>query len=181
MNIGLRSLAALTLMALLTGCASMQPQDFAKSPTHFELDTYFVGHARSWGVFENSEGQPHKSFVCDSYGRRTGKGEIHLHQDFAFSTGKKQTRDWTIRKTDATHWEATANDMVGVARGHGEGNAFYWEYDITLNSKNPLATVHVRQWMYLVEGTDILMTHLVITKMGITVAEVSETIRKVKN
>jgi hypothetical protein len=86
---------------------------------------------------------------------------------------------WRIRRVDSTHWEATANDMVGTARGEGLGNALYWEYTIGLNLKNPLATVHIRQWMYLAEGADSLMTRLVITKLGIKVSDVTEVIHHV--
>jgi hypothetical protein len=167
------------LVLFLTGCASLQPQDFAKTPTHFELDRYFVGHKQSWGVFENIDGSPRRTFTCDNRGTRDKAGEVVLVQHFQFSDGKKQMRTWHIRRVDATHWDATANDMVGVARGECEGNAFFWEYDITLNPKNPLATVHVRQWMYQPEGTTSLMTRLVITKMGLAVGEVSEVIHPV--
>jgi hypothetical protein len=165
----------------LTGCASMQPHDFAGSPTRFELDRYFTGHARSWGVFENDSGQPHRSFVCDSYGKQNAKGDVALHQDFRFSDGKSQTRDWIIHRTDETHWEATANDMVGTAKGVGEGNAFYWQYTISLDKENPLATVHISQWMYLGVGTDTLMTRLIIRKLGIKVSQVSEVIHHVRD
>jgi hypothetical protein len=174
-----RLASALVLDLLLSSCATMQPQDFNKSSTRFELDRYFVGHARSWGVFEDTNGNPRRSFICDSYGKRDAKDVVLLHQEFKFSEGKTQTRDWHIRRVDATHWEATANDMVGTACGEGMGNAFYWEYAISLNLKNPLATVHVRQWMYLAEGTDSLMTRLVITKLGIKVSEVTEVIHHV--
>jgi hypothetical protein len=175
----MRCAIVLALAAILSGCASMQPADFVPSQTHFELDRYFVGHARSWGVFENPDGRPHRSFVCDSYGKRDAAGDVILRQYFHFSDGKTQRRNWRIHRDDATHWEATANDMVGVAHGQAEGNAFYWEYTITLDRKDPLATVHVRQWIYQPVGTDSLMTRLVITKMGITVAEVSEVIHHV--
>jgi hypothetical protein len=181
LTIILRSTLFVGTVYLIAGCASMQPSDFAKSTTRFELDRYFVGHARSWGVFENTDGKPRKSFVCDSYGKRNSEGVVLLHQDFKFSDGKTQTRDWRIRRVDSTHWEATANDMVGSARGEGHGNALYWEYTISLNMKNPLATVHIRQWIYQPEGTDSLMTRLVITKMGITVSEVSEVIHHVSD
>ncbi len=157
----------------------MQPQDFSRSPTHFELDRYFVGHARSWGVFENTDGQPSRSFVCDSYGKPDEKGDVILHQHFQFSDGKTQIRDWRIHRNDSTHWEATANDMVGIAHGEGHGSAFYWEYTIRLNSGNPLSTVHIRQWIYQPEGTDTLMTRLVITKLGLPVSEVTEAIHHV--
>jgi hypothetical protein len=179
----LRGVCAVILLGfvlLTTGCASLQPRDFAGSTTRFELDRYFVGHALSWGVFENRDGQPKRFFICNSYGKRNGDGSVVLHQHFRFSDGKTQQRDWVIHRIDATHWEATANDMVGVARGEGMGNAFYWEYNITVDRKNPLATVHIRQWMYLAEGTDTLTTRLVISKLGITLFEVTESIHHVR-
>ena len=163
---------------MTTGCASLRVQDFAKSETRFELDTYFTGHARSYGVFENTDGNPRRTFVCDSHGTREACGDVRLHQVFHFGDGKTQVRDWHIHRVDSTHWTATANDMIGIAHGEGQGNAFHWEYDITLNPKNPLATVHVRQWMYLAGDTETLMTRLVITKLGITVSEVSEVIHR---
>ena len=165
--------------ALLSGCASLTPPAFAHSPTHFELDRFFVGHNRSWGVFENLDGKPHQFFIADSYGRRAPGGDLILTQHFRFSTGKTQQRIWRIHRVDATHWNATANDMVGLAQGEGDGNAFYCEYDITLDRKNPLLTVHLRQWMYQPEGTSTLMTRLVITKLGFPISEVTESIHHV--
>jgi hypothetical protein len=180
MRLGLIFYASLLISAgVLTGCASMPVGDFAGSSTHFALDRFFDGHTRSWGVFENTGGAPKRSFTCDNRGRRDAAGDVVLTQHFHFSDGKTQGRVWHIHRVDATHWEATANDMIGVARGEGRGNAFYWEYTITLDRANPMATVHVRQWMYQPEGTTSLMTRLVITKMGVAVSEVSEVIHPV--
>jgi hypothetical protein len=175
----LRGLALLAGALLSAGCASLQPQDFAGSNTHFELDRYFLGHNLSWGVFENMGGQPRRFFTADSYGKRDGAGDIVLTQHFRFSDGKKQLRVWHVHRVDATHWDATANDLVGVAHGVGVGNAYRWEYTITLDRKNPLATVHVRQWIYQPEGTTTLMTRLVISKMGMPIFEASESIHHV--
>ena len=174
-----RALALFVFVLSISGCATVEPPDFSKSQTHFELDRYFVGHSRSWGVFENPHGQPKRYFTCDSYGKRDSSGDLVLTQHFQFSDGKTQERLWHINRLDASHWEATANDMIGTAKGEGSGNAFYWEYTITLDRKNPLATVHIRQWMYQPEGTETLMTRLVITKLGVTVFEVSEVIHHV--
>jgi len=173
---GLCVIAFLAAVLFLSGCAALQPEDFSKSKTRFELDRYFTGHTRSWGVFENSAGEPRRYFTCDSFGQRDGAGDVILRQHFRFSDGKIQEREWHIHRVDSTHWEATANDMIGMAHGEGSGNAFYWEYTITLDRRNPLATVHIRQWMYQAEGTDTVMTRLVITKLGVTVFEVSEVI-----
>jgi hypothetical protein len=174
-----RVAAGLSCLLLLAGCATLQPQDFAKSQTTFELDRYFTGHTRSWGVFESRGGQPHRFFTADSVGKRDARGVVTLTQHFRFSDGKTQMRVWKIWRADATHWEATANDMIGEARGEGLGNAFYWEYTITVDRDNPLATVHVRQWIYQPGGTDAVMTRLVITKMGLPLFQVSESIHHV--
>jgi hypothetical protein len=169
-----------TLLASIVlnfGCVSNRPQDFAGSTT-FELIRFFTGHSRSWGVFENSSGQPQRYFTCDSYGQRDNADDLTLTQHFRFSDGKTQLRHWQIHQVDSTHLEATANDIIGVARGVGFGNTVALEYTITLDQHNPLATVHIRQWIYQLEG-DRVMTRLVITKLGLTVVEVSEVIHHV--
>ena len=176
---GVFGLALFAATLLISGCAGLQPQDFAKSATHFELDRYFVGHTRSWGVFENMHGAPRRSFTCDNRGVRDAAGEVTLTQHFRFNDGKTQMRVWRIHRVDATHWDATANDMVGIAHGVGSGNAFYWEYNISVDQKDPPATVHIRQWIYQPEGTDSLMTRLVVTKLGVALFEVSEVIHRV--
>jgi hypothetical protein len=163
----------------LAGCATMQPQDFAGSKTRFDLIRYFTGHTKSWGVFENGGGAPKRWFMADSVGKLRPDGTLILTQHFVYSSGKKTMRVWQIRQIDATHWDGTANDLVGVAHGECKGNALYWTYNITVNRKNPLATVHVRQWIYQPEGTDTVMTRLVVTKMGLPLFEVTESIRHV--
>jgi hypothetical protein len=173
------ALALAVAVLALGGCAGVQPSYFAPSSTKFVLDRYFVGHTRSWGVFENRAGAPKRWFIADSIGKRQTDGTLVLTQHFRFSDHTTQERIWRIRRVDANHWEATANDMVGVARGTGGGNAFYWEYNITVNRANPLATVHIRQWIYQPEGTNTVMTRLVVTKLGLTLFEVTESIHHV--
>jgi hypothetical protein len=165
--------------ALLNGCATLQPRDFAGSKTHFDLIRYFTGHTRSWGVFENDGGAPKKWFVADSVGTRAPDGSLVLKQRFQYSDNTTQGRTWHLRRVDATHWDGTASDGVGVAHGTGGGNAFYWEYDIATDPKNPFATVHVRQWIYQPENTDTVMTRLVVTKLGLKLFEVTESIHHV--
>ena len=175
------SATLLASIVLDCGYASNRPQDFAGSKTRFELIRFFTGHCRSCGVFENSSGQPQRYFTCNSYGQRDTAGDLTLTQHFLFSDGKAQLRVWQIHQVDSTHLEATANDIIGVARGVGFGNTVALEYKITLDQHNPMATVHIRQWIYPIEGVDRVMTRLVITKLGLTVVEVSEVIHHVSS
>jgi hypothetical protein len=175
----LRTAGLLFAVFSLGGCASLQPQDFAGSKTRFILDRYFLGHTRSWGVFEDRGAAPKRWFIADSIGKRQPDGTLVLTQHFVFSDGKKQLRIWRIRRIDENHWDATANDMIGVAHGVGYGNTLHWEYTIRVDAKNPLSDVHIRQWIYQPEGTDTVMTRLVITKLGLPLFQVTESIHHV--
>jgi Protein of unknown function (DUF3833) len=147
----LRGVVALASFVLGSGCGSLQSQDLARSHSSFELIRFFTGHSRSWGVFETSHGQPRRYFTCDSYGKRTTADDLTLYQHFFFSEGKTQNRVWQIHRVDSSHWKAKADDMVGVAQAVSFGNTLSLEYTITLDRRNPMATVHIRQWIYQLE------------------------------
>ncbi len=90
----------------------------------------------------------------------------------------KQHRSWRIRKLDAHHYEATANDIVGTARGEASGNAFHWTFTLAASPGNPLANVQMTQSMYLQADGRSLINHTTIRKFGIAVAQVTETFRR---
>jgi hypothetical protein len=175
----LRGVVALASFVLGSGCVNLQSKDVARSHASFGLIRFFTGHSRSWGIFETSHGQPRRYFTCDSYGKRTTADDLTLYQHFVFSDGKTQNRFWQIHQVDSSHWEARADDMVGVAQAVSFGNTLSLEYTITLDRRNPLATVHIRQWIYQPEESGSLMTRLVITKLGLTIFQVSEVIHHV--
>ena len=81
-------------------------------------------------------------------------------------------------QTGPHHYEATANDVVGKARGEAQGNAFRWEYTIALKPGNPLANVRLHQWMYLPEGTETMFTRVAVKKFGIKIAQVTESFQR---
>lgn len=161
------------------GCSSLKPRDFADSNTVFQPDSYFIGHTRSWGVTENRAGEPKSRFTTDCHGKRDAAGDVVIEQTFHFEGGRTQKRTWHVRRIDAHHYEATANDVVGKALGEAHGNAFRWEYTIALKPGNPLSHVHLQQWMYLPEGTETMFTRVEVKKFGITVRRVTESFQRV--
>jgi hypothetical protein len=174
----LRTLAAFGIFAL-SGCSTLQPRDFANARSRFEPDRYFTGRTQSWGVFENRAGEPRKRFTTEAVGRRDAAGDLRLTQNFHFDDGGTQQRIWHIRRLDEHRYEATANDVIGKARGEAHGNAFRWNYTVALQPGNPLSHVRLHQWMYQPEGTQTMFTRAFITKAGIRVAQVSESFRRV--
>jgi len=166
------ALAALSVTALV-GCGSLPPRHFAEASPRFDPEQFFTGQTRSWGVFENRSGEPVRRFTTVAEGREQ-KGELVLHQKFSYEDGTTQERLWHIRRLDAHHLEATANDVVGKAKGEVYGNAFRWEYTVALHPGNPLFNVQLKQWMYLQAGGQVVVNRGTISKFGVELAQVTE-------
>lgn len=172
-------LGMLSITLLLAGCSSLKPRDFAGSTAKFEPDEYFTGHVKSWGVFENRRGEPRSRFTTESVGMRDAAGDTTIRQVFTHQDGSTQERLWHVHRLDEHRFTATANDVVGTAHGEADGNVFRWEYTIAVKPGNPFSHVHLRQWMYLPEGTETMFTRAVVTKFGFTLGEVSESFHRV--
>jgi hypothetical protein len=143
------SFRALCLGALfmLTGCVAMKVAEFESGRPLLDPAQFFAGRTSSSGVLEDRGGAPMKRVTTQTAGRWEGDW-LYLEQDLE-TGGKKQHRSWRIRKLDAHHYEATANDLVGMARGEAYGNVFHWSFTLALSPRNPFAQVRMSQWMYL--------------------------------
>lgn len=73
----------------------------------------------------------------------------------------------------AHRYAASAADVIGSAIGEAWGNIFHWEYTLQLKPGNPLSRVHMKHWMYLTDDNP-LINRVVISKLGITVAQTTE-------
>ena len=87
--------------------------------------------------------------------------------------GADTVRDWHFRRVGNHEFEATANDVIGTCRGTTRGRTLHWTWTLAAKPGNALFDVKMDQWMYLADnGT--LLNRTIISKLGITVAEVSE-------
>ena len=170
---------ALTLGFVLgaAGCTALPVSRFAGDSPPLDPIAFFTGRTHSWGVFENRAGAPTRRFRTDCWGHLEGT-ELRLDQTFTYDDGHRQLRHWRIRRTDAHHFAATANDVVGTGTGEAQGNAFRWEYTVALQPGNPLENVHLRQWMYLQEDGRTLLNRGTVRAFGVEVAQVTEQFRK---
>lgn len=155
----------------------MKPKDFARGQPRLEPEKFFASHTRSWGVLETRNGAPTQTFTTETWGRMEG-GTLRMEQDLAFAGGKRQHRSWRLRRLDAHRYEATANDVIGVARGEASGNVFRWSFDLELSPGNPLTRVRLTQWMYLQPDGRTLVNRDTIRKAGIVVAQITEQFHK---
>ncbi len=111
------------------------------------------------------------------FGRDDGNA-LAITQDFTFDNGRKQRRIWRIQRIDEHRFDATSPDVIGVATGYAYGNAFHWEYTLQLKPGNPLSRVHMKHWMYLADDGDLMINRVIISKLGIVIAETTEYFRR---
>ena len=131
---------ALAAALLVSGCASPGLKQFTGTTPAFDPVTFFTGHVVSWGVLEDRSGYPTEAITTDCQGTLEAPDSLHLVQHL--TEGKdQQTRDWHMHRVSPTHFEATANDVVGVASGDVEGRVFHWTFVLALKPGNALENV----------------------------------------
>lgn len=174
-----RSFCSFLLIAatFMTACRSMTPSQFATNTPRFEPLAFFEGATHSWAVIENRRGNPTSRFRADLRGTRDGD-TLAIEQNFTFDDGRKQQRRWRIRRIDEHHYEATANDVVGVSKGEAWGNVFRWSYSTAGHRAGFRDDLHFHLWMYLMEDGQTLINRVTITKFGIVVARTTEYFRR---
>lgn len=180
-NSGISHLAGaaglLLLAGTVSGCASPQVSEFAGVKPVFHPEQFFAGRAVAWGVLEDGSGNPTKRFTSVDAGTLAGD-TVTIAQTISYSDGSSQSRSWKLRRVDDSHYEGSADDIVGVAQGEAAGNALHLEYDLALSPTNPLTHVHLNQWLYLQDGGDSMISRTTISKLGVVVARSAEYVHR---
>ena len=160
-------------LLLLAGCAApLRPQAFASTEPAFDPVTFWTHPTASWGVIEDRGGAPTEIVTTTTEATAQGVDGLHMVQHVR-TGGKDTVRVWRLRRLGHGQFEATANDMVGTARGVASGRTFHWTWTLATKPGNALFNVSMEQWMYLADnGT--LMNRTIVTKLGLRLGEVSE-------
>jgi hypothetical protein len=161
--------AVATAALLLSGCSGMRAEDFAGAEPRFELEDYFAGQVRAWGLFQDRFGNVRRQFVVDIEGRPTEDG-ITLIEDFVYSDGETERRVWEIRRTGEHTYVGQAGGVVGTAQGRAYGNALNWSYDFDLQVGDRTLRVHFDDWMFL-QPDGVMINRATVTKFGFEVGE----------
>ncbi len=178
MNPNASTLFFTALLLLCTGCATLKPSAFEDRKPLFEPEKFFSGHTSSTGFIETRRGHPYRRITTQTQGILRD-GVLYVEQDLTTEGSKPTHRSWQMRRIDAHHLSATANDIIGTARGQLYGNAFHWSVRHALsNKKNPFARVRMMQWMYLQPDGQTLVIRTFVKKAGITILQISEVFRK---
>jgi hypothetical protein len=159
----------------LSGCASVNIEDYRAEKPGLDLAQYFNGTVDGWGMFQDRAGKVVKRFYVRIDATWTGN-QGTLDEHFEFADGTRQQRVWKIVK-DGDRYTGTAPDVVGTAQGQAAGNALRWNYVLALPVDDKVWNMDMDDWMILVDATTML-NRTAMSKYGFNVGEVTLSFRK---
>jgi hypothetical protein len=163
--------AAFASVAVLAGCASPTPADYAAEKPVLDLKTYFNGELVAHGMFSDRSGKVVRRFVVQMTGTWQGNQGV-LDERFTYSDGKTERRVWRLADEGGGRWSGRADDVVGVAQGLASGNALNWRYTLRLPVDDKVYEVQFDDWMVLIDERAML-NKAVMSKFGIRLGEVT--------
>ncbi len=179
----MKLLAALLFLIVLAMIAknmlfsfrAQSPADYADTGPAFSLKTHLSGEILSEGLIYGPNGKMTNSFVAKMVGEWDGDTGT-LSEEFTYSNGKQQSRKWFLKLEDSNTFTATADDIVGEARGVISGSTIKMEYKIVLPEDTGGHTLTATDWLYLTEN-GVIMNKSEMRKFGVKVAELVATMR----
>jgi len=164
------SAAALSTMLLL-GCGTPQIQEYAAEKPVLELRDYFNGTLDAYGVFTDRSGKVVKRFTVVMECSWQGDAGV-LDEAFTYSDGTTQRRIWRLTRHADGRYTGTADDVIGIANGQQQGNAFHWTYTLALPVEGRIIEVQFDDWMYLMNQR-VMLNKAAMRKWGFGLGEVT--------
>ena len=158
-------------LLILSGCSKMKIEDFKNTTPEFPLEEYFDGNLEAWGIFEDRFGNLRRQFRVEINGYIKDE-KLILEEDFYYSDGERDRRVWTIVNKENGVYEGKADDIVGTAIGHSEGNAFNWSYKFDLNVSGRNYRVKFDDWLFRLDER-IVINKARVSKFGLTIGTVT--------
>ncbi len=165
------TLAALSLLPLLGGCASPAVQDYAGEQPRLDLRQYFNGPITAHGVFTDRQGRVIKRFVVEMQATWQGPHGT-LDERFSYSDGSTQRRIWHLTDLGQGRYSGRADDVVGQAQGQAAGNALRWSYTLALPVDGRVWHVQFDDWMFLMDERTMI-NKAVMSKFGLRLGDVT--------
>ena len=161
-------------IGLTTSCSSsqsMKPEDFKDKKPRLIIEEYLSGNVKAWGILQNRSGKVTRQFSATLNGKWDGN-KLILDEKFNWDDGEVQDRQWQINKIDEHHYEGTAGDVVGKAKGFSYGPAFKFEYVLLVPVKGREIKITFDDWIFM-QDEQVAINRAKMTKFGIKVAELT--------
>lgn len=154
---------------------SQKPSDYAQNLPQFDITKNLGGVMKSEGVLYGPTGKVALSFVATMVGEWSGNVGT-LKENFTYSNGTEQNREWTITLHDNGRIAVTAPDVIGEGDGVISGNTLMIKYKLQLTKEAGGHVLDVVDWLYLMEN-GVVINKSEMRKYGVKVAELVANIR----
>lgn len=161
---------------LLSCSSSPTLQAYKNSKPKLDLQDYFTGPIKAWGLVQDRSGNVTRRFDVSMNGSWQGNVGT-LKEDFIYYDGEAQHRTWKITKLPNKQYIATASDILGSAEASVEGNAMRWVYEMDLPVRDTTYRIKFDDWMFLMND-GVLINRSYLKKFGFTVAELTLFMKK---
>ena len=136
----------------------------------FDPINFFSGHTQGRGSLKIILHHRQSTLV-------TGTGvigpdrSIVLDQDVRQGDAAPKHRTWQLKEIGRGRYTGTLTDAVGPVSGEVEGNRLRLRFAMK-------GGLHAQQWLYLQPGGHVAHNRMIVTKFGLPVASLDETISR---
>jgi hypothetical protein len=169
-------LVLISFFVLLAGCSAPSIQNYANQTPSLDVREFFEGDITAWGVVQNRSGEVINRFRADMQGTWDGDRGV-LDEEFFYSNGDTQTRQWQFVKQEENYYTGTASDVIGEATIAQAGNAINLNYTLRVPVGDRTYDLNFDDWMWLVEDETII-NRATMKKFGFRVGELIVVIQK---
>ena len=157
----------------LSGCSvSVDGKDYTAVEPAFNIEQFFDGDVKAWGIVQNRSGEVVQRFKVDIDGSIDGD-TLTLDESFVYGVGEGPTqRTWKIVKQGDGTFIGRAGDVKGPATGTSYGNAFNFHYEMDLPVDDTTYSVTFDDWFWAFDDST-MMNRSYIRKFGLVMAEVT--------
>lgn len=168
-------IAVIVVKTMFFSFRAQSPAEYADTAPAFSLKTHLSGPILSEGLIYGPDGRVTSRFTAQMHG--TWEGDTGtLSEAFTYSTGRKQNRKWFLTLGPDNSFTATADDIVGTARGVVSGATVRMDYKIILPPEAGGHVLTVTDWLYLTDN-GVILNRSELRKYGFKVAELLATMR----
>ena len=155
------------------GCAVSPPPATSSNPAaqRFDPIAFFDGRTEGDGRLKVAMSGSRRVHVAGE-GRTAADGALTLVQRIEQEGKARRTRQWRLRPAGGGRYAGELTDAVGPVSGIVDRDRLH----IRFAAKRGLG---VEQWLTLEPGGRTVRNHLIVRKLGVVVATLDETIRKI--
>lgn len=136
----------------------------------FVAERFFIGRLDGVGTLKVVMSGATTTHVA-SVGTLDADGTLRLDQHIEQQGKPARDRQWRIRPLGNGRYTGTLTDASGPVAGDVEGNRLHLTFPMS-------GGMRVDQWLTLSPDGRVAQNHMIVRKIGIVVATLDETIRK---